>query len=387
MGQQERFRCVIYRGGTSKALFFNDNELPQSQASRDRVLLAAFGSPDGRQVDGLGGADITTSKTAIIGPPSRQDADIDYTFGQVSLQRAEVSYQGNCGNISSAVGPYAIDEGLVRPSGSFAKVRIHNTNTRKILVARFPVVEGKAAVDGDFSIPGVPGTSAMIEMDYAKTVGSATDRLLPTGKAMDELQIENWGKVRISIVDVANPVVFVRAEDVGASGLEHREEIKGNEQLMELLEKIRSAGAEAAGMVKDRRKATKESPLAPQVAFVRTATDYTDYASGRMIAGHEVDFLSRVIFNQMPVEAYTGTGSVCTAVAAMIPGTIVNAVASSRCKKSGKVRIGHPRGVMELEAWGEEKKGEWRLSKAVIRRTARRLMDGYVLVRKSQWME
>ena len=383
MSDQERFRCVIYRGGTSKAVFFMENELPSDPIVREKVLLAAYGSPDVRQIDGLGGSDITTSKVAVIGPPSREDSDVDYTFGQVLIDRPEVIFRGNCGNISAAVGPFAIDEGLVRPKEPTVTVRIHNTNTKKLLIAEVPVFEGKAATEGDFQIPGVPGTGALIKIDFADTAGSATGKLLPTGNAIDTLDIEKLGKIKVSVVDAANPVVFVLAEDLGVTGKEHRLEINNNKALMEALERIRGAGAEAAGIVKDRSRALKESPILPQIAFVRPSMDYTDYASGKVIKAGDVSFLSRIVFTQMAVESYTGTGSICTAAAAMTPGTLVHQVSSEKTKKTGIVRIGHPRGAMEIEAWVEKKGSELKLQKALMRRTARRLMEGYVYVKKS----
>ncbi|MFC1824141.1 2-methylaconitate cis-trans isomerase PrpF family protein [Thermodesulfobacteriota bacterium] len=379
----EKIRCAIYRGGTSKAIFFMENDLPSDLKTKEKTLLAVFGSPDVRQIDGLGGSDITTSKVAIIGPSSRSDADVDYTFGQVALDRPVVSFQGNCGNISSAVGPFAIDEGLVRAAGSLETVRIHNTNTHKILIAKVPVLEGKAVTEGDFAIPGVPGTGAMIEIDFADTAGSATGKLLPTGNAVDTLEVENVGKIKASIVDAANPVVFVMAEDIDASGTEYRQQINNNLKLMEKLEAIRAAGAEAAGIVRDRKEALTESPLAPQIAFIRPPADYKDYASGQKIEAEQVSFLSRVLFNQMAVEAYTGTGSICTAAAAMIPGTLVNQVASAEARDSGFIKIGHPRGVMEIEAAVKTEGGRVELQKVILRRTARRLMEGYTYVKKN----
>ena len=383
MSDQLKYRCSMYRGGTSKALFFKENELPQDRIIRDKMLLAAYGSPDVRQIDGLGGSDITTSKVAIIGPPSRNDADIDYTFGQVSIKQPVVSYQGNCGNISSAVGPYAVDEGLVRTSGNRAKVRIHNTNTNKILVAEFPVSNGKTVYDDNYSIPGVPGTGPMIKLNFADTAGSSTGKLLPTGNVVDTLEVEGVGEIEVSIVDAANPVVFVRASDVGTTGKENRLEINNNEDLLAKLEQIRARGAKAAGIVKDHKKAEIESPLVPQIAFVTASQDYCDYVSGKTIKKSAVSFLSRVIFNQMAVETYTGTGSICTAAATMISGTLVNSVASKNAKKTGIVCIGHPRGAMEIEVQVEKKQNEYQLKKAIFRRTARRLFEGYVFVKKS----
>lgn len=380
---QMRLRCAIYRGGTSKAIFFKENELPSDPLARDKVIMAVFGSPDIRQIDGLGGADITTSKVAIIGPSSRQDADVDYTFGQVMLDKPVVSFQGNCGNISSAVGPYSVDEGLVRAVEPISKIRIHNTNTKKILKAEFSVSGGKALAAGDCSIPGVPGTGALVQMDWAETAGSATGKLLPTGNVTDILDVNGFGKIKVSIVDAGNPVVFILAEDVGLKGTEHRGQLNSNDNVLEILEKIRSAGAQAAGIVQNSSTATSESPLAPQIAFVCGPMDYTDYASGEVIKKGQISFLSRIIFGQMPVEAYTGTGSICTSAAAMIPGTLVNLIASSKTRETGKVKIGHARGVLEIDAKIREENGHWLLEKAIMKRTARRLMEGYVFVKKT----
>lgn len=384
MRDMEKFRCCIYRGGTSKAVFFKENELPKDLTIRERVLLGAFGSPDVRQIDGLGGSDITTSKAAIIGPPSREDADVDYTFGQVLIDRAEVSYLGNCGNISSAVGPFSIDEGLVRAQEPVTTVRIHNTNTQKILIAEVPVREGMAEAEGDFAIPGVPGTGAMIKLDFSGTAGSATGKLLPSGNPTDILDIEGLGEIEVTLADAGNPVVFVRAADVGANGTENRLEINASKELMEKLEKIRAAGAEKMGLVKDKKYALKESPLRPQIAFVRAPVDYVDYGTGEAIKSDDIGLVSRIVFNQMAVEAYTGTGSVCTASAAVIEGTIPNQALSEKAKKTGLVGIGHPRGIMKLEARVTKQGMEFVLEKAIFRRTARRLMEGYVYVKMSR---
>lgn len=204
--EQKRIRTAIMRGGTSRALFVMRNELPADPAVRDRVILRLYGSPDVRQIDGLAGADPLTSKLAIIGPPTRPDADVDYTFGQVSITDAFVDYAGNCGNISSAVGPYAIDEGLVDPVEPVTTVRIHQTNTQCILLAHVPVRNGKAAVEGDYHIDGVPGTGARIALDFADTEGSITGRLLPTGNPVDRLEVPGVGPIELSLVDAGTPV-------------------------------------------------------------------------------------------------------------------------------------------------------------------------------------
>lgn len=385
MKEQTIFRCTIMRGGTSKAVFLKENELPRDPALREKNILGIFGSPDVRQIDGLGGSDITTSKVAIIGPPTRDDADIDYTFGQVQLTRPEVVWSSNCGNISSAVGPYAIDEGMVKVQEPFTTVRIHNTNTNKVLIAKVEVREGCAAVAGDFVLDSVPGTGAKIELDYRLTYGSVTGKLLPTGHVVDELEVEGIGTVPVSIVDIANSVCFVNASSLGLTGKEARPQILADPDLLQRIEKIRSAAAVAMGLVKPGECATEKSPIQPMLSFVSPAADYQDYASGAVIHKDEVDFLARIMFNQMPVETYTGTGTICTSVAAMIEGTLVNQVCSPRAKQEKNVRFGHARGINTIDVEvSQEEDGSFHVEKAVFNRTARRILDGLVYVKNER---
>ena len=224
----------------------------------------------------------------------------------------------------------------------------------------------------------------MIKLDFSGTAGSATGKLLPTGNPTDILDIEGLGDIEVTLADASNPVVFVRAEEIGANGTENRPEINANAALMEKLEKIRAAAAERMALVKDKKNALKESPLRPQIAFVRAPVNYVDYGSGKTIRAENIGLVSRILFNQMAVESYTGTGSVCTAAAAVIDGTIPNQVLSEGAKKTGMVGIGHPRGVMELEAKVRKKGNEFVLEKAIFRRTARRLLEGYVYVKRSR---
>ncbi|MDP4127180.1 MAG: PrpF domain-containing protein [Bacillota bacterium] len=377
MSEQCRIRCTILRGGTSKGIFLMANDLATDPQKRDREILSIFGSPDVRQIDGLGGADPLTSKLAIIAPSTRPDADVDYTFGQVSITDYLVDYSGNCGNISSGVGPFAIDEGLVRAVEPITTVRIHNTNTGKILVAEVPVKDGKAKVAGDYKIAGVPGTGAKIMMDFAGTAGSVTNKVLPTGKAIDSLDIEGFGQLDASIVDVANPMVFVRAKDLGLTGIETPAEINGNKEILGLLEKIRGIAATMIGMAKDEADALKLSPAFPMIAFVSEPQEYADFTTGKIIPADQVDFVSRLMFMQVMHKTYAGTGTTCTGVAAKIPGTIVYEVC--RAKSSG-VRIGHPAGVIDIEVEVETKGAEPQVKRAAFGRTARRIMDGYAYI-------
>lgn len=377
MTEQRRIRCAILRAGTSKGIFLMENDLSSDSQRRDQEILAIFGSPDVRQIDGLGGADPLTSKVAIIGPSTRSDADVDYTFGQVSIGTELVDFSGNCGNISSGVGPFAIDEGLVRAVEPVTKVRIHNTNTGKILVAEVPVKDGKAKVCGDYKIAGVPGTGAKIMLDFAGTVGSATNKMLPTGKVVDVLNIEGFGTLEASIIDVANPMVFVRAKDLGLTGIETPAQINGNKEMLDLLEKIRGKAATMIGMAKDEEDALKNSPAFPMIAFVSEPQDYVDFTTGKAIRADQVDFVSRLMYMQVIHKTYAGTGTTCTGAAAKIPGSIVNQVTLS---KSPLVRIGHPAGVIDIEVQAKEEGAEIKLERAAFGRTARRIMDGYVYI-------
>ncbi|HWR06091.1 2-methylaconitate cis-trans isomerase PrpF family protein [Sporomusa sp.] len=377
MGEMQRIPCVIMRGGTSKAMFLKANHLPQDATVRDQVILEIFGSPDVRQIDGLGGADPLTSKLAIIAPSTHPDADIDYTFGQVSLTAPYIDYTGNCGNISSAVGPFAIDEGFVAAQAPTTTVRIHNTNTGRILVAEVPTVNGRAKVTGDCKIDGVPGTGARIMMDFSGTAGSATDKLLPTGNPVDTISTSN-GSLDISIVDVSNPCVFVRAKDIGMTGQETPQQVNGNAALLALLEEIRAKATVMIGMAPDIQTATQKSPAFPMIAFVAPAADYVDFTTGQTISSKQVDFLSRMMFMQVLHKTYPGTGTACTGAAAKIPGTIVHE-AIPHINTIEVIRIGHPAGIIDIEAAVD--KGE--LVRAAFSRTARRIMEGYVFVRNA----
>ncbi|TWH48082.1 2-methylaconitate cis-trans isomerase PrpF family protein [Sporomusa sp. KB1] len=375
MNDMQKIPCVILRGGTSKGIYLKANHLPQDKEQRDNMILKIFGSPDVRQIDGLGGADPLTSKVAIIGPSTHPDANVDYTFGQVSINDHYIDYSGNCGNISSGVGPFAIDEGFVAATEPTTTVRIHNTNTGKILIAEVPTENGRAKVNGDCKIDGVPGTGAKIMMDFSGTAGSVTNKLLPTDKPVDTIQT-SVGPLEISIVDVSNPCVFVRAKDVGMTGRETPQEINGDPKLLALMEEIRAQAAVMIGMAPDIATATAKSPAFPMVAFVAPAADYIDFTTGKTIKKEQVDFLSRMMFMQVLHKTYPGTGTACTGAAAKIPGTIVHE-AILHIESINVIRIGHPAGVIEIEAAFEN----GNLSRAAFARTARRILEGYVFVR------
>lgn len=380
MREYERIRVTIIRGGTSKGLYLMDNELPQDPEERDRVILALYGSPDVRQVDGLGGADPLTSKVAIIKPSLREDADVDYTFGQVAIDRPLVDYNSNCGNISSGVGPFAVDEGLVQAVEPITKVRIYNTNTKKIIEAEVPVKNGKALTEGECVIPGVPGSGAKIMLNFLDSGGSKTGRLLPTGNTRDTIQLSDGSELVISIVDAANPAVFVKAGDIGLTGKESPVEVNNDPDILAKLEEIRCIAAEILGFVEDRSEGTAKSPTVPKMVYVAEAGNYTTL-QGNAVQASSISFLARTMSMQKMHKAYAVTGGICTSTAALIEGTVVHDVVRPEERGKGELFIGHPSGVMEFGIEVEDKEeGQIHLKKAAVARTSRRLMEGYAFV-------
>jgi 2-methylaconitate cis-trans-isomerase PrpF len=368
--------CTIYRGGTSKPIFFLEQDLPRDPEERDRVVLASFGSPDMRQIDGLGGADPLTSKVAYIGPPTVPGTDINYTFGYVGIASPVIDYTGNCGNTSAAVGPFALLRGLIDAREPVTKVRIYNTNTKKIILAEFPVRRGEFQSEGDFRIDGVPGSGAKILLDFLDSGGSVTGKLLPTGKVKEEIQFPTVGKLTVSMVDAANPFVFVRATDLGLKDDATLEEVAGNEPLLKKCEEIRSVVAEIMGIAK-KEQATQKSPGVPKIALVSPPTSYQT-PKGKVEA-REVDVIARMTALQKLHKAYAVTGAVCLGAAAKIEGTIVHEIYRRvQPDNPPAVRIGHPSGTIQVEIEAEKRNGGLVLSKAALARTARLLMDGHV---------
>ena len=378
----QAIRCSIVRGGTSKAVFFLDGDLPREQKLRDKVIQSAFGGVDVRQIDGLGGADTLTSKVAIIGPSTREDCDVDYTFGQVSFQAELVDYKGNCGNISSAVGPFAIDAGLVKAVEPVTTVRIHLTNTDNVIVAEVPVKDGKALTHGDFSISGVPGTGSRITLDFSDTQGAQTGSLLPTGNAKDVFDFGDKGSYEVSLVDAGNPLVFITAESLGMKGTETPAEIEADKELMERIEMIRGRAAVMFGLVDEETKAAAESPYVPFFAIVSRPADYDCY-NGAHVKKEDVDVVSRLLFMLHMHKTYPGTGTVCTGCAARIPGSVVWEQLSEEARKEMVLRIGHPAGVIPVEAASELRDGKIFITRAAFYRTARKIMDGVVYIKNS----
>lgn len=379
---QELVKCTIMRGGTSKGIFFHRNDLPKEEALRDKIIRRIFGAPDPREIDGLGGADTLTSKVAIIGPPTREVCDVDYLFGQVNMVEPMIDWKSNCGNISAAVGPFAIDEGLVDAVEPMTKVRIHQVNTGKVIIAEVPVKGNKAEVEGDHVIAGVPGTGAKIVLDWSDSAGSITGRLLPTGNLTDALHIEGEGDLEVSLVDAAIPVVFVRADSLVLKGSETPQEIDSNAGLLERIEKIRSVAAEKMGLCDDWREATKKVPYSPFFAICAPPLSYKNWTTGEEVREDSVDLVVRLLFMQKMHKTYPVTGTICTVAAAMIPGTIVNQMARPGIIEKGELRIGHPAGILIPEGKVDFENGGYVLKRATVDRTARCLMKGYAFVPK-----
>ncbi len=377
------YHVVIHRGGTSKGIFLKENELPKDREARNRVIRAIFGTPDTREIDGLGGADVLTSKLAIIGPPTCEGADVDYTFAQVSFDTDLVDYGGNCGNISSAVGPFAIDEGLVPAVEPVTRVRIHQVNTNCILVADVPVKDGKAQVMGDCKIDGVPGTGAKVMLDFGDTAGSTTGKALPTGSPTDVIHAEGYGEFTVSIVDAGNVLVFIEAESLGLKGTESCAEIEKDKALTDKMEAIRAACTVKIGMAASLQEATEKSPYVPFFAIVSKPADYVSGIDGHQVKAQDVDLVSRLSFMLHMHKTYPGTGTVCTGAAARIPGTLVYKQLSEEARKGSILRIGHPGGVIEVDAQIKDEKA-LKFSRLAYERTARRIMEGTCYVRNDR---
>ncbi len=356
-----RIRAVFMRGGTSKALMFRAEDLPANRAEWDAIFLAAMGCPDpsGRNLDGMGGGLSSLNKVCVVGPPSRSDADVDYTFVQLSADNATVDYFGNCGNMSSAIGPFALEEGLMScPLDGEAAVRIHNTNTGKVIVARFPVEGGALAAQGEFALDGVAGTAAPIKLEFLDPGGSKTGALLPTGNVMDVIE-----GIQASCIDAANPCVFVRALDLGKTGAELPGDLEKDAAFLAKMEAIRFAAAKAMGL--------PQVPSIPKVAMVAAPRDAV-MLSGEVLAKADHDITVRMISIGQPHRAVPITGAICLAVAARVEGSIPHQLCSA---SEGPIRIGHASGTTQVDAEVREGRAVF----GAVYRTARRLFEGAVV--------
>ena len=336
---------TILRGGTSKGVYILETDLPADKAEWEPLLLRLMGSPDKKQIDGLGGSQSVTSKVAIVKRSDRPDADVDYTFAQVSVDKPLVSYKGNCGNISSGVGPFAIEKGLVEPKEGLTSVRIYNTNTDKIIEADVHTTDGCVDYDGDFAIAGVPGTASPVKLKFVDPAGTLGHGLLPTGNAVDVLDVPGYGPVEVSIVDAANPLVFARAKDLGLTGKELPSALDADEAKLDLLEKVRGLAAVKLGLIDDYTRSAWDTPGIPKMTFVAEADDYVT-PDGKEIKKEQIDLLSHMMSMQKTHPSYAMTGAMCTAAAAVVPGSIVQQVLPKDVDTQF-IRIGHPAGVLE----------------------------------------
>jgi 2-methylaconitate isomerase len=382
--KQMKIPAVFMRGGTSNAVVFHARDLPADRALWDEIFLAAIGSPDpyGRQLDGMGGGVSSLSKVCVVGPSTREDADIDYTFAQVQVKEAKVEYGANCGNMSAAMGPFAVDEGLLKIAGAEALVRVHNTNTKKIIWSRFQLDDGMAAVDGELAIPGVAGTGSPVKLEFREPGGATTGRLLPTGNAADTLDVPGVGRIRVSMVDAANACVFVRAADLGIKGTELPDEIDANAELLKKLAGVRIAASVAMGIAKSPEEAAKRAAV-PFVGFV-SEPQAAKTLTGDRIEAAGVDLTARMMSNGQPHRALPLTCTLCLAVAARIEGTLVNELARPATDPEAEIRIGMPSGVLTAAASVRKLEGQWHAEQGAFYRTQRRMFEGHVLMRASR---
>jgi methylitaconate Delta-isomerase len=377
MQRKTVYRCTIMRGGTSKAIFLMDKDLPEDPRLRERIILAIFGSPDIRQIDGLGGADSLTSKLAIISPAKEPGRDVNYTFGAVGIDIPFVDYSANCGNISSAVGPFAIDQGLVKAEEPITLVKIFNTNTQKMIHAKVPVKRRKAVSEGDYVIDGVPGTGAKIELSFFDPGGATTGCLLPTGNAVDEVTLDSGEKVSLTLVDAGNPTAFFQAKDIGLTGTESPAEFDKDERNKMKLESIRKRVAELMRI--------PLNPSIPKVAFIAPPQDYQALNQKEIKAG-EIDFIARAMAMGKMHKVFPITGGIPAAIAALLPGSVVHSIAG---KRSGglplrrKFNIGHPSGILDVEVEARQDGEKIWVIQCTLGRTARKIMEGRVYIPKN----
>ncbi len=384
-GDQRGIKCTIMRGGSSKAVIFERSELPPPSPERDRLILEIFGSPDPRQIDGLGGADKLTSKTAIMGPSTRPDCDIDYLFGQVEVSLPRVDWNTVCGNISAAAAAFAVYRGYVPALEPITRVAIHQVNVGRRLLATVPVVDGGPAVKGDFRIGGVPRSGARIDLDYQDFAGCFMRRgLLPSGSPIDQYDIPGLGKLDVTVMDMANLHIFVRAEDVGLDYTQGIEALQNDRELVTRLEAVRTVVASELGYeVGDGADWDLRVRANPHMYVVDIPRSYTALG-GATVAQEDTDLFGRSIARWFFSKAYPGTGAVATGVCCALPDTIPAEMVRGGPPLRGearRVRIGHPSGIFEVEA-AMAVGDDLQVARASIGRTARVLMEGFAFVRK-----
>ena len=387
---QIKVPATYIRGGTSKGVFFKLTDLPESAQvageARDKLLMRIIGSPDpyGKQIDGMGGATSSTSKTVILSKSTQPDHDVDYLFGQVSIDTAFVDWSGNCGNLSAAVGSFAISSGLVDaariPENGTCTVRIWQANIGKTIIAHVPITNGQVQETGDFELDGVTFPAAEVQLEFLDPAdegeGDGGGAMFPTGNLVDDLEVPNIGTFKATIINAGIPTIFVNAADIGYTGTELQDAINNDTAALEKFETIRAYGAVKMGLIKDISEAAKRQHT-PKVAFVAPPTDYVS-SSGKAVKATDIDLLVRALSMGKLHHAMMGTAAVAIGTAAAVTGTLVN-IAAGGGEKSA-VRFGHPSGTLRVGAEAKLVNGQWTVTKAIMSRSARTLMSGWVHV-------
>jgi hypothetical protein len=386
---QIKIPATYMRGGTSKGVFFRLQDLPEPAqrpgAARDALLLRVIGSPDpyGKQIDGMGGATSSTSKTVILSKSSKPDHDVDYLFGQVAIDKAFVDWSGNCGNLSAAVGPFAISNGLVDasriPQNGVATLRIWQANIGKTIIAHVPITNGAVQETGDFELDGVTFPAAEVQLEFidpAAEEEGAGGSMFPTGKLVDDLEVPGVGTLKATMINAGIPTIFVNAAAIGYTGTELQDAINGDVKALAMFETIRAYGAVRMGLIKHIEEAAKRQHT-PKVAFVAPPANYVS-SSGKQVAAGDVDLLVRALSMGKLHHAMMGTAAVAIGTAAAIPGTLVSLAAGGRSRDA--VRFGHPSGSLRVGAEATQVDGEWIVKKAIMSRSARVLMEGWVRI-------
>lgn len=387
---QVKIPATYIRGGTSKGVFFRLQDLPERAQvpgpARDALLLRVIGSPDpyAKQIDGMGGATSSTSKTVILSPSSKADHDVDYLFGQVAIDKAFVDWSGNCGNLSAAVGSFAIASGLVDPAriprNGMATVRIWQANIGKTIIAHVPITEGEVQETGDFELDGVTFPAAEVQLEFldpaADEDGEGGGAMFPTGNLVDDLEVPGVGTFKATLINAGIPTIFLNAADIGYTGTELQDAINGDAAALARFETIRAHGAVRMGLIEHIDQAAGRQHT-PKVAFVAPAMSYTA-SSGKAVAASDIDLVVRALSMGKLHHAMMGTAAVAIGTAAAIPGTLVNLAAGGGERSA--VRFGHPSGTLRVGAEARKAEGEWTVTKAIMSRSARVLMEGWVRV-------
>ena len=383
---QVKIPATYLRGGTSKGVFFSLQDLPESARAagpaRDALLLRVIGSPDpyGKQTDGMGGATSSTSKAVIISKSSQPDHDVDYLFGQVSIDQPFVDWSGNCGNLSAAVGPYAIANNLVDPSripdNGVVEVRIWQANIKKTIIAHVPITDGMPQETGDFELDGVTFPAAEVQVDFMDPADDDGGSMLPTGNLIDDLEVPGIGTLKATLINAGIPTIFLNADAIGYLGTELQDDINNDDAALAKFETIRAYGAVKMGLISHIDEAVSRQHT-PKVAFVAPAADYTA-SSGKAIAAADIDLLVRALSMGKLHHAMMGTAAVAIGAAAAVPGTLVNLAAGGG--ELVAVRFGHPSGTLRVGAQAVKKDGNWSVTKASMSRSARILMEGWVRI-------